>query len=78
MGTSGIETDPGPAFREPVVNRGYSTDININDPQGRRVALDKWITVIVQGQEVLATRACQRRSAHQVQHGAQPLQRHHG
>ena len=74
-----MKIDPGVAFREPVVKPGnYATDININNPQGREQALVKWITVMVQGQEVLGPGARQRRSAHQAQHGAQALQRHHG
>ena len=51
----GVSIDPGVAFREPVVKPGnYATDININNPQGRELPLVKWITVMVQGQEVLA------------------------
>ena len=50
-----MKLDPGVVFREPVVKPGnYATDININNPQGRELALDKWITIMVQGEEVLA------------------------
>jgi hypothetical protein len=50
-----LKIDPGVTFREPVVKPGnYATDININNPHARELALNKWITVMVQGQEVLA------------------------
>ncbi len=50
-----LKLDPGVAFREPVVKPGnYATDININNPQAKELPLNKWITVMVQGQEVLA------------------------
>ena len=50
-----LKFDPGVAFREPVVKPGnYATDININNPQAKELPLNKWITVMVQGQEVLA------------------------
>ena len=50
-----MKLDPGVVFREPVVKPGnYATDININNPQGRELALDKWITIMVHGEEVLA------------------------
>lgn len=50
-----LKFDPGTAFREPVVKPGnYATDININNPQAKELPLNKWITVMVQGEEVLA------------------------
>lgn len=50
-----VKFDPGTTFREPVVKPGnYATDININNPQAKELPLNKWITVMVQGQEVLA------------------------
>ena len=50
-----MKIDPGVAFSEPVVKPGnYATDININNPQGREQPLVKLITVMVEGQEVLA------------------------
>jgi hypothetical protein len=50
-----LKLDPATAFREPVVKPGnYATDININNPQAKELPLNKWITVMVQGQEVLA------------------------
>ena len=50
-----LKIDPGVAFHEPVVKPGnYATDININNPQAKELPLTKWITVMVQGPEVLA------------------------